>query len=55
MKKRRNMNKMEEPARQNPVAKYAHLFVKAHVFADKSKYSRKGRQGKQEDFPVVCA
>lgn len=53
MKKRRNMNKMEEPARQNPVAKYARQFVKAHVFADKSKYSRKAKHGKQEDFPIV--
>lgn len=60
MKKRKHMNKMapsigENPVRQNPVAKYAHQFVKAHVFADKSKYSRKGKRNKQEDFSIILA
>jgi hypothetical protein len=53
MKKRRSMNKMEPATRQNPVAKYAHQFVKAHVFADKTKYSRKGNRSKQEDFSIT--
>lgn len=55
MKKRKIINKIETPTRQNPVAKYAHQFVKAHVFADKSKYNRKAKRGNQEDFLVVCA
>jgi hypothetical protein len=55
MKKRRNMNKMEEIPKQNPVAKYAHQFNRTCTFADKSKYTRKGKHSRQEDFSVVQA
>lgn len=38
---------------QNPVAKFASQFNKAHIFRDKSKYTRKPKRGKQAIFPVV--
>jgi hypothetical protein len=53
MKKRKNMNKIEEIERQNPVAKFASQFNKAKVFDDKSKYNRKEKHAKQEASPVV--
>lgn len=53
MKKRKNMNKIEDMASQNPVAKFAHLFNKAHIFSDKSKYSRKPKHAKQEASPFI--
>ena len=51
MKKRKNMNKIEETLNQNPVAKFAHQFNKAQVFDDKSKYNRKEKYVKQEVSP----
>jgi hypothetical protein len=32
----------------NPVAKFAHQFNKAQVFADKTKYQRRAKHKKQE-------
>jgi hypothetical protein len=52
MKKRKNLNKIENIPVQNPVAKYAHQFNKAHIFAVKSKYCRHVKHRKQEAFPV---
>jgi hypothetical protein len=54
MKKRKLIHEEAVPKR-NPVAKFAHQFVKAQVFADKKQYSRKGKHSKQEDLPVVFA
>jgi hypothetical protein len=48
MKKRKNMNKVEDVPLQNPVAKFAHQFNKAKVFSDKSKYTRKEKHEEQE-------
>ncbi|MEQ1486550.1 hypothetical protein [Methyloglobulus sp.] len=48
MKKRKNMNKIEDITSQNPVAKFAHLFNKSQIFSDKSKYIRKAKHAKQE-------
>lgn len=53
MKKRKNMNKIEELPNQNPVAKFAHQFNKAQVFPDKTEYRRKAKHAKQEASPVV--
>lgn len=53
MKKRKNMNAIEEAPKQNPVAKFACRFNKAQVFADKKHYSRKIKHGKQEVSPSV--
>jgi hypothetical protein len=53
MKKRKINNKMDCSSMQNPVAKFASQFNKAHIFRDKSKYTRKSKHDKQEVFPVV--
>lgn len=53
MKKRRNLNEIENIQRLNPVAKHAHRFNKAKVFDDKSQYRRKAKHPKQEAFPKV--
>lgn len=53
MKKRRNLNEIENIHRSNPVAKHAHRFNKAKVFDDKSQYRRKAKHPKQEAFPKV--
>ena len=55
MKKRKTLQKIEPPTQQNLVAKYARQFVKAHVFADKTKYTRKGKRKNQEDFPSALS
>lgn len=52
MKKRSNKNGRGNIPDQNPVAKYAHQFNKAHIFKDKSKYARKAKHSKQEVFPM---
>ena len=51
MKKRKNMNKIEEAPNQNPVAKFAHRFNKAQVFGDKTEYRRKAKHEMQEVSP----
>ncbi len=55
MKKRKNMNLIAEAPKQNPVAKFAHQFNKAQIFADKKLYCRKVKHGKQEVSPSVPA
>jgi hypothetical protein len=53
MKKRKNPNKMDIVPGQNPVAKFAHQFNKAHIFCDKSKYRRNAKHRKQEASPIT--
>ena len=53
MKKRSNPNKIDSVPVQNPVAKFAHQFNKAQVFADKSKYRRNAKHKKQEASPMA--
>lgn len=48
MKKRNNPDKIDYAPIQNPVAKFAHQFNKAHVFEDKNKYHRNAKHRKQE-------
>ena len=45
--------KMKKAKQQNFVAKYAHQFNRAITFADKTKYTRKGRaKGLPFDFQL---
>jgi hypothetical protein len=53
MKKRKNPNKIDCVFVQNPVAKFAHQFNKAHIFEDKNKYRRKAKHRKQEASPMT--
>ena len=53
MKKRKNPHKIDCVPIQNPVAKFAHQFNKAHVFEDKNKYRRSAKHRKQEASPVA--
>ena len=53
MKKRKNPNKIDCVPNQNPVAKFAHQFNKAHVFEDKNKYRRNVKHRKQEASPIA--
>jgi hypothetical protein len=53
MKKRKNPNKIDCVPVQNPVAKFAHQFNKAHIFEDKNKYRRKAKHRKQEASPMT--
>jgi hypothetical protein len=38
---------------KNPVAKFAHRFNKARVYADKTQYRRKAKHQGQEPFSIV--
>ncbi len=53
MKKRKNMNQIEEAPKQNPVAKFANRFNKAQIFSSKNEYKRKAKHTRQEDFPFA--
>lgn len=53
MKKRKNQHKIDCIPLQNPVAKFAYQFNKAHSFCDKSKYRRNAKHRKQEASPIV--
>ena len=53
MKKRKNPNKLDFVPIQNPVAKFAHQFNKAHVFEEKNKYRRNAKHRKQEASPIA--
>ena len=55
MKKRKNPNKLDCVPIQNPVAKFARQFNKAHVFADKNHYRRNAKHRKQEASPITLA
>jgi hypothetical protein len=55
MKKRKNPNKLDCVPIQNPVAKFARQFNKAHVFADKNHYRRSAKHRKQEASPIAPA
>ncbi|MDD5269098.1 MAG: hypothetical protein PHO08_18585 [Methylococcales bacterium] len=53
MKKRKNPNKIDCVPIQNPVAKFAHQFNKAHVFEDKNKYHRNAKHRKQDTSLIM--
>lgn len=48
MKKRKNPHTLACAPQQNPVAKFAGLFNKAAVYADKNTYRRNAKHRKQE-------
>ena len=53
MKKRKKPNKIDCVPIQNPVAKFAHQFNKAHVFEDKNKYHRNAKHRKQDTSLII--
>ena len=53
MKKRSNPNKIDCIPIQNPVAKFAHQFNKAQIFADKNQYRRNAKHRQQEASPIT--
>ncbi|MCX7087517.1 MAG: hypothetical protein NTV00_05600 [Methylococcales bacterium] len=52
MSKKRNTLKHEDGNLSNPVAKHAHKFNKAHIFRDKSQYTRKAKHSRSEAFII---
>jgi hypothetical protein len=55
MKKQNKTKGLPETAPNNPVAKFAHQFNKALVYADKRKYQRKVKHSGLEPFLVAFA
>lgn len=53
MRKQNKVNKLNEPPVKNPVAKFAHHFNKAQIYADKRKYRRKEKHSGLEPFSMV--
>jgi hypothetical protein len=53
MKKRSNPNKIDCIPIQNPVAKFAHQFNKAQIFAHKNQYRRNAKHRQQEASPIT--
>jgi hypothetical protein len=54
MKKQKKTKTPEAVSLQNPVAKYARQFNKAHIFADKNQYRRQSKHRKQEVSLTAC-
>ncbi len=55
MRKQKQAGDSPIPATKNPVAKFAHQFNKAQVYADKRKYQRKAKHSGLEPFSIVSA
>ncbi len=53
MRKQNKAKGLDNLALKNPVAKFAHHFNKAQVFADKRKYQRKAKHSGLEPFSIV--
>ena len=53
MKKQNRGKVSAAPPNTNPVAKFAHQFNKAQIFADKRKYQRKAKHRGLEPFAIV--
>jgi hypothetical protein len=53
MRKQHQAKGLDKIPALNPVAKFAHLFNKAHVFADKRKYKRKNKHSGLEPFLIA--
>ncbi|MDX8128679.1 DUF7230 family protein [Methylomonas sp. BW4-1] len=53
--RKQNPNKdLQDKPNKNPVAKFAHQFNKAQVFADKTRYRRKAKHAGLEPFVIVA-
>lgn len=55
MRKQKQAGDISNPCTKNPVAKFAHQFNKAQVYADKRKYQRKAKHSCLEPFAIVSA
>ncbi len=53
MKKQNQTKGLRDASANNPVAKFAHRFNKAQVFADKRQYQRKAKHRGLEPFAIV--
>ncbi len=53
MRKQNKAKGLDKIPAQNPVAKFAHLFNKAQVYADKRKYQRKNKHSGLEPFLIA--
>ena len=53
MRKQNKAKGLDDLALKNPVAKFAHRYNKAQVFADKRKYQRKAKHSGLEPFAIV--
>lgn len=54
MRKQNPSKGLEDKPIKNPVAKFAHQFNKAQIFADKTQYRRKAKHQGQEPFAIVA-
>jgi len=55
MRKQYKTKDLDKKPVKNPVAKFAHHFNKAQVFANKSKYQRKAKHSGLEPFSIAAA
>jgi len=53
MRKQPKPKDINNPPTHNPVAKFAHQFNKAVIFADKRKYQRKSKHNGLEPFSIT--
>ncbi len=53
MRKQNPAQRLGNGSKQNPVAKFAHQFNKAQVFADKRHYKRNAKHKSAEPFAIV--
>ncbi|MBD9358713.1 DUF7230 family protein [Methylomonas albis] len=53
MRKQNPSKDLQDKPSKNPVAKFAHRFNKAQVYADKTQYRRKAKHQGQEPFSIV--
>ncbi len=55
MRKQPKAKGVDNPPPHNPVAKFAHQFNKAQIFADKRKYQRKAKHSGLEPFSITLS
>jgi hypothetical protein len=55
MRKQPKAKGVDNPPTHNPVAKFAHQFNKAQIFADKRKYQRKAKHSGLEPFSITLS
>ncbi|MDT4289458.1 hypothetical protein RO575_07795 [Methylomonas sp. MO1] len=54
MRKQNPSKDLQAKPCKNPVAKFAHQFNKAQIFADKTRYRRKAKHAGLEPFVIVA-
>ena len=55
MRKQNKAKGLDNLPQNNPVAKFAHHFNKAQIFADKRKYQRKAKHSGLEPFSIALS